>query len=410
MKKYVFLTFAVSGIGGTQIYVRNKILFLKHYGWSVNVICTEPGDDICVKELKDFGGNVIPELMKNPYVFDKKQRESILDRMAEIVGIIDEEIVIESNFVQVNLWGELLAKKLKAKHFAYLIQEDYSLSDLRYMRFYDFKYRRGELAGNTEFALTQLFEGYREVPSDKKGELLAVCYNTIEECESEHEECITGADFHIGSIGRINKSFVLPMVRDIIKFVKKYEDKSFRLVFFGGSPKKQDVEDIFDAVKGIRNLSVYITGAIFPVPKHLLDKIDVFISAAGAARTSSDAGYMTISIDVNDYEPIGILGYTTEDIVHRNPELPHESTEEILESILIRHEYDGITPKVKVSSPDYMEVFKTHMAYLKDSVDLKEYYDISLLKPKLLTRLGYKVLGQKQAEKFYVYIKKIIGR
>lgn len=407
MKKYVFLTFAVSGVGGTQIYVRNKLLFLQKHGWDVTIICTEPGHDVCVKELKPYEENVLQELMKNPYIFSKKQRQGIVNKMKDMIGYTDCEVVIETNFIQVNLWGEILAQEIGGKHFAFLIQEDYSLSDERYMKFYDFKYERGELAGNTEFALTKLFEGYREIKEDKKGELLAVCYNTIEECESEHDIAVTDADYHIGSIGRINKPFVNPMVEDIKKFSQAHPDKTFRLVFFGGSPDKKDIDHIYDAVKDTQNLSVYITGAIFPVPKHLLDKMDVFVSSAGAARTSSDAGYITIAIDAMDFDAIGIVGYTTKEIVHRNPELPYDSTQKLLSRILIDKEFDGVEPKVKVSSPDYMEVFKTHMQYLNDSVDTKEYYDISKFKPKFVNILSYRLFGENGLQKVYGMLRKI---
>lgn len=406
MKKYVFLTFAVSGVGGTQIYVRNKLLFLQKHGWDVTVICTEPGHDVCVKELRPFEENVLPELLKNPYIFSKKQRQEIIGKMQNIIGDTDCEVIIETNFIQVNLWGELLAQEIGAKHFAFLIQEDYSLSDLRYMRFYDFKYQRGELAGNTEFALTKLFEGYREVPVDKKGELLAVCYNTIEECESEHDGAIIDADYHIGSIGRINKPFVNPMVEDIKHFADIHNDKTFQLVFFGGSPDEEDITHIYKAVENTDNLSVYVTGAIFPVPRHLLDKMDVFVSSAGAARTSSDAGYITIAIDAMDFDAIGIVGYTTKEIVHRNPDLPYDSTGKLLERILIDKEFEGLPAQMVVSNPDFMEVFKTHMQYLSESVDTKEYYDISKFKPRFVNILSYRLFGENGLQTIYKILSK----
>ncbi len=407
MKKYVFLTFAVSGVGGTQIYVRNKLLFLQKHGWDVTIICTEPGHDVCVKELKPYEDFVLPQMMKNPYIFSKKQRQEIIEKMKSFIGETDCEVVIETNFIQVNLWGEILAEEIGGKHFAFLIQEDYSLSDLRYMRFYDFKYQRGELAGNTEFALTKLFEGYREVPENKKGELLAVCYNTIEECESEHDSFIVDADYHIGSIGRINKPFVNPMVEDIKKFAKEHSDKTFQMVFFGGSPDKADIDAIYESVKDTDNLSVYVTGAIFPVPEHLLDKMDVFVSSAGAARTSSDAGYITIAIDAMDFDAIGIVGYTTKEIVHRNPQLPYDSTGRLLERILIDREFDALPPQVAVSSPDYMEVFETHMQYLSESADSKEYYDIKKIKPKFVNILSYRLFGENGLQNIYKILSKI---
>lgn len=391
MKKYVFFTFAISGIGGTQIYIRNKLLFLKKHGWDVLVVSTEPVGDICVKELLPFADYSVPELMKNPFILSKKRRKEIVDNIKGWIGSC-EEVVIETNFTQVNVWGEMVAKECNAKHFAYLIVEDYRLSDLRYMKFFDFKYQRGELAGNTRYALPQLFEGYRTIPEDQTGELTAVCYNVIEECESEHDAYILDADYHIGSIGRVNKPFVEPMIADVCSFAKKHPDKTFQIVLFGGSPEQKDIEKIYALVENISNLSVYITGPIFPVPKHLLDQMDVFISSAGAARTSADAGYITITIDANDFEPIGILGYTTNDNVHRNPALPHESTEALLHRILINKEFSESAPTITLSTPDFMEMFKDHMAYLDRSSKDRQYYDMRKLRPKLVSILWNRLL------------------
>ena len=277
MKKYVILTFAVAGIGGTQIYVRNKILFLRSLGWDVTVICTETGDDVVVKELIPYKGHSMPELIKNPFLFSKTQRNEIFGRMRSWIGDGYDETVIETNIMPATTWGEMLAEQIGAKHFIFLIQEDYSLSDIRYMKFFDFKYQRGELAANTKYALKQLFDGYREIPDSQCGELLAVCYNVVEECESEHDLGIAQADYHIGSIGRLNKPFVLPMVKDVVTFARSHTDKTMQLVFFGGSPVQNDYDDIYAAATGASNLSVYITGPIFPVPRHLLKKMDVFV-------------------------------------------------------------------------------------------------------------------------------------
>lgn len=312
--------------------------------------------------------------------------------LTSIIGDGYDEIIIETNIMSATPWGELLAKEIQAKHFIFLIQEDYSLSDLRYMKFFDFKYQRGELAANTKYALKQLFEGYRTIPDEKNGELLAICYNVVEECESEHDAGITEADFHIGSIGRVNKPFVLPMVKDIVSFANAHKAKMIQLVLFGGSPEQNDYDNVYAAVNKTPNLSVYITGPIFPVPRHLLAEMDVFVSSAGAARTSADEGFITIAIDANDYEPIGVVGYTTDEIVHRNPELPHDSTQRLLERILIDKEFADKTATVAVSNPDYMEVFKEHMEYLSQSAKSQKYYNVSLLRPKILRIIKYRFM------------------
>lgn len=395
MKKYIFLTFAVSGIGGTQIYIRNKIKYLKSKQWDVSVICTEPGHSICVEELKEYENCVIPELMSNPYIFTNAERKQIINKAKIMIGEISQDTIIESNFIQVNLWGELIAKELGVKHFVFLIQEDYSIKDKRYIDFYDYKYTRMELAANTPYALRMLFKGYRNIQDGKECFLRAICHNTIEECDTNHIDSIVEADIHIGSIGRVNKPFVIPMINDVCQFADLHTDKKIQLVLFGGSPDFNDYTRIQDIAKSHSNLCVYITGPIFPIPKSLLDMMDVFISSAGSATTTSDVGYFTITIDANDYKPIGLLGYTTNDTVHRAPTAEYEETTVLLEDIIIDKKYGDASILYENCEDEIEKEFDRHMEFI--SFETKgEYYNIKKMQPKLVTRLVAALFGRKR--------------
>ena len=389
MKKYVLLTFAVFGIGGTQIYARNKVLYLKANGWTPILITEETEGEVCVRELLPYENCIVPELLRSPMLLTRKERTAVLDRMAEIIGEVNEETVIESNFIMATLWGELLAKKLGVKHLIFLIQEDYSLSDVRFMRYFDFKLRRGELAGNTPVAIPKLLESYRRIPDGTDTYLSAYCSNTVEDCDSVHDGCIAQADYHIGSIGRLNKPFVIPMVRDIVRYAQAHPDATFQLVLFGGTPDPEELETIRKTASEAANLSLYVTGAIFPVPKKLLDQMDVFVSSAGAAATSANLGYVTIVIDANDFEPIGVLGHTTNELVHRLPGTPHESTQKLLDDILLEHKYQ----KTAVETDDgkaYGAAFDKHMTFLRKSAAEKEYYPVQKVGPNMLSRAIYR--------------------
>ena len=70
-------------------------------------------------------------------------------------------------------------------------------------------------------------------------------------------------------------------------------------------------------------------------------------------------------------------------------------------------EFEGLPPQVTVSNPDYMEVFKTHMQYLGESVDTKEYYDISKFKPKFVNILSYRLFGENGLQRVYGLLRKI---
>lgn len=387
--KYVFLTFAIPGIGGTQIYVRNKLRYLRDHGWTPVVITEEADGEIVVEDLIPFKDSIIPEMIQSPMLLKKSERDVVLDRMAAIIGEVNANTVIESNYIMASLWGELIAKKLGVRHIIFLIQEDYSLSDKRFMRFFDFKYNRGELAGNTPVALTKLFEHYRTISDPDKSYLVAYCSNAVEDCMSVHDNCIVEADYHIGSIGRLNKPFVIPMIRDIVGFVKNYPSKTFQLVLFGGTPSVSELETIIALVEAEPNLSIYITGPIFPVPQKLLEKMDVFISSAGAADTSAKMGLITIAIDANDFEPIGVLNHTTAETIHRIPGQAHESTEKLLNQILIEREYCHEEIKQNNSLAECEIAFKKHMDFVGKSSNVKTYYDIKRVGPNVVSKILY---------------------
>ncbi len=384
---YVFITFAVHGIGGTQIYVRNKLLFLQKHGWNVKIITSEPGDNIMVKELAPYEKDIVPTIVKNPGLCSRNEREAALQRMSEMVGTLGENVLIETDFMAATPWGEMLAERLHARHLILLIQEDYRLNAPKYQNFFAWKYDRGELAANTPNAVAQLLTGYRNVPSEASPFLQPYCHNVVEECESpEFDKLIEDADYHIGSIGRLNKPFVLPTVRQLAEFACKHPDKHFQLVLLGGSPEKSDIDNI-QALQS-KNFHIAITGALFPVPLHLLQEMDVFVASAGAARTSYEAGCITIAIDAIDFEPIGIMGRDTQLTIARKEHTKHNSLEELLTEILLSNKQ---FPKPPIVIEDIDVEFMKHLEFLKGMANKQLYYDIRKLWPSYLKRILYRI-------------------
>jgi hypothetical protein len=330
---------------------------------------------------------VFPELLNNPNLYSQREKKAILDRLCRVIGKISSGSVIESNFIQVTFWGELLAKRLGIKHFIFLIQEDYHIHLKSYLRFFKYKFDRGEFAVNTKYALQQLFEGYMVVPPEKNGYLAAVCYNTVEDCFTNIPEQLPPADYTIGSIGRVNKPFVTHMVEGITAYALEHPDKRYLLLLIGGTTLPEEYDKIRAIASKAPALNVYITGPVYPVPKKLLEKVDVFVASAGAARTSADEGYLTVTIDANDYKPIGIVGYTTEDLVHRKPESDSQSLGELLDAIIFRGDYMSERKRERNIESEIDDEFSKHMAYLDHSQQKLLYYNILRIQPRIGVRL-----------------------
>ncbi|MCM1139269.1 MAG: hypothetical protein NC453_11930 [Muribaculum sp.] len=356
------------------------------------MVTTEPGNEILVKEMQPYTQGVFPELMRNPFLYTPRHRKKIITSVVSYIRTFcpeGDEILIESNFMAITPWAELIAEKLKARNFIFLIQEDYNIRSRKLLDFFSFKYDRRELAVNTKTALQILFRNYRNIPEDDDRCLSAYCSNVVEECQSILGEKLKEADYNIGSIGRINKPFVLPMVQDLIEYVKTHPQLRFNLVFFGGSPYPNEVESIRNVCETIGNLNLVITGPLFPIPLCDVKKMDVCISSAGACWSATDAGVPTISIDANDFKPIGIIRITTENSIHRG-DIPPIPIGELLDDILINHKYDGV---LSTKTVDYFRNFEGHEKMIKSAKSNLEYYSVKRTAPNLLSRLIRIALG-----------------
>ena len=383
-KTYIFLTFAIYGIGGTQIYVRNKMRFLMDRGWDVKVVTTEiaGNNPLVIEELSSFSGLVYPELLKNPNLYTKKERERILERISSAIGPVSPDSVIEPNFIQVTFWGELLAEYLGIRNFIFLIQEDYRIRIKSYLDFFKYKYDRGEFFVNTQYALRQLFEGYYEVSEGASSFLSATCHNAVEDCDSLLIEKLPNADYTIGMIGRVNKPFVLPVIREIAQYSAYHSEHTFALAILGGSPDENDYTAIHQVVDDVANLYIMITGPIFPVPYNMIKRGNVFISSAGSVRTSADCGMISIAIDANDFQPIGIYGYTTQEYIHRPPNSEIITLSTLLDQIIFEKKYIS-RPEYNSDWPDIEKSFDNHLFRLQEAEKNLQYYDIGKIHPAM---------------------------
>ena len=135
MKKYIFLTFDISWVGGGQCYVASKARYLESQGWDVYVISA--GNSRKTKKCPiDYLNRFIPymqiELSVPPHILPKALVDIELRKLRKIIRSSDgkNEIIIESHNDIMALWGELLAKQLLARHFFWTANEHHSSASL----------------------------------------------------------------------------------------------------------------------------------------------------------------------------------------------------------------------------------------------------------------------------------------
>jgi hypothetical protein len=403
MKKYIFFTYSIVDFGGCTLYLKSKVSFLERNGWDVSIFSYKGGKPV-ILGLEKYN-TTIQKLQCHPLFFSQKIIKNVYKSILSIVKKEYNEIIIESHTGSIASWGEIVAKELGAKHIIYLLNEQSWLRHKSLFLFLDFKHKRKELAGITEKSLYFMFRRFKEVPDKERYILNAATINVVEDYDATLVNDIISADYTIGSIGRLDKPYVNYMIEEIIKFAQNHSKNSINLVLIGESNNGMSEKNIRNIVKNCSNINLYITGYLYPIPKNIFKKIDVFIASSGSALVSYEQEIPTIAIDGNDYMPIGILGYTTTNGLFRNTE-PINSTNEILEQILIQG-CCKVIPYKKLDKIDNDTEYYSHMAFISNSAQDKKYYDILRMKPRgifLIKCIMYRLLGLDRCIKVENYL------
>lgn len=370
-KKYVFITYGIINIGGGQMYLRNKFLYLKSKGFEIDIISIYKGK-IILNELMPFKDCIIPELQLPIIYYNYLKRNKLVNLMLAIIGSKYDEIVIESNDVILATWGEYLAKKLKCKHILYVLSENSVISNGVFLDFLIYKLNRRELVGITDQTLRKLFGNFKEINSNEQHSLIAHCVNVVDDYDFELVKNIPKKDFTVGIISRLSKPYIIPTLKSFKEFVLEHRDKTFNLILIGGSYGEDGENDIQNMFVDIKNIDIIITGYLYPIPYSLLKSCDLFIGSSGSAFVSHERGFLTISIDGSDFKPIGILGHTTENLLYREQE-PEYELEKMLTDILIKKKY-------KNNLKDYFNSieldFDDHLKFLYNSNSVVDHFNI----------------------------------
>lgn len=307
MKTYIFIIRRICNISGAQQYVYNKANYLESKGWRVLIFSSINGT-VLIHKFEKYRKYIIPSLYFCPSVFRKGEVESTINKiLLEIGDCQGDDCIIESDSLTRAVWGELIASRLNCRHLAFFMQEWHHYDD-EMKDFLRFKYDRHELAGITKESIHQMF-GDEKVESRDDTRIAAYCNNVFDDCEDRYSMLLDkSADYTFGSIGRLNKPCVPAIVEGFRSFAKSHPDKRFNIVMIGGSIVRGKVEYVRDRMKDCSNVNLVMTGDMYPIPYAFANKIDVFVSTAGAAAATYLAGYPTIKINPETGTPVGITG------------------------------------------------------------------------------------------------------
>lgn len=402
IKKYIFFTFGISNIGGAELYMRQKLLYVKSLGFEPLIIYVKRTGPVYINEFMDLSF-AVPEIAYPPKFFLKNKRKKILGKILSIIGDVNKETIIESHLVHLAMWGELAASVFSGTNFLYLLSENYPFYANSIYDFLKFKFMRRELVGINEHTLQLLFKNNLTLTDEQCYYLEAWMGDSIENIPSALINVIdSSATLKIGCYGRLEKLYV----QNTIKCVKSYcvlnPKVKVQLILIGGTHDCELLKKYQKMLYGIPNLSLYITGFIYPVPLSFMKKMDFVIAGSGAAESAVRNSLLTVSMDIYG-NPIGILGISTQNSMERDKYDCDSGNlldyfDRFREKIYNADDISSIEPY-----PNLSIEFGKHMDFIKSGNPNKEYFDTTNI-GSIYKSIMYKFLGMK----YYSVIEKYV--
>ena len=301
---------------------------------------------------KDY---VFHELQYYPCWFTKWQRAAIIEKIVNKVGTADQ-IVVESNKIQLGAWGEMLAQRLQAKHVNFVTTEGVILRNKDTFDFCYAKLQRKEFFNINIASVKRLFSGFIELDHPEDNYWSAMQDVACEEYPFPCFDNMPKSDYTIVSFGR-TKGYFPYMLDELERFITTHSDKTFNIFFLGDL---KDTESINGKIeKKNVHLELY-SQAVAVVPKQIFTKADVVIATAGCAYLAEENGGNVISMDINNHIPLGYYGVTTWDSNTRSSDNTNDlSLSEWLEALVIENkQYEAIT------NPEPIHGFDYHMRFI----------------------------------------------
>ena len=396
MKKYIILGWC-GGMGGGNIYTKNKCEAARLAGWEPIVIHFS-SREVFLKELKVYQDNRVKEMLNPPSFYTHRQQKRIIDRLVYYVNPLPgDEFFVESNGVRNAYWGELLAKRLNCKHFAFVLEFFYPWHDDN-TDFFLFKLNRKELSAISTKHMMELFGNRKDILYDDIPIMHASCSNSVDETEDTIGVDYSKYNIIIGNIGRSSKPYVESLGLEILKFAKKHSDKKILFIIIGGEKESLIAKQQSALFQDAPNLDYVNTGFIFPIPQNILNHLDVAIASGGCIGIGVRSGVKTITYADNNTLPYGVMGY---DIKDRNVQMNEHcglSLFDLLEGVLFESYCEKFEYKQLYDSAPTNE--QTMNTLIKDieymtSAESKEYFDTTKIYPqKFVIRLYVCTIGR----------------
>ena len=372
MKYYVFFTAGINELGGIQAYVAGKARFLEQSGWTVFAFFYGKAINVPIKSLEKYKNGGLLHGM--PWNVSRIEKYLVIRSILNTIGKIrkEDEIIIESHDCNTAPWGELVAKRLNAKHITALLSERYTGPDRCYidkLDFYRFKLERKELPFNPQRA--KLLFGDESFAQKYETRLFRIDEDPVQDVDSPLIDSIPHNDWNIGYIGRAEKDYLPNIIDGVCEFAKNHPDHIIQFIIIGDFSCRREYYN--EKSNGIDNLKLIELGNQFPLPRCYFDKVDVVIAGSGSARCSVYEGKLTLIADANNFLCNGLLGYDTKNSIRADADTVQMSFAEGLERALVLKTYKDMTFDYP-QKPGVAECVKQNFEFIATSDQSKRYY------------------------------------
>lgn len=386
MEKRTYILIGAAGgfISGGPIYQRNKAVYMKQQGWNVYYLSCCHGK-VFVHGLEEFIVGVFTFLCKPAFCYPKKYQARLLDYILNRIPKISDEIVIETGTDYTAYWGELLAERVKGKHIVGLLDEYNDHITTKVSAFYQFKYNRKELACISDEVMLHIFGDLIPQCILQPYSLPFYCTNSLDTNKPDWIADIPQADLVVGYIGRLEKNAVPVVVDGIKKYALKNPNKRIAFLCIGGTDNHLVSQRIYDSFSNVRNIKVYITGLLFPIPVSCVEKCDLVFSTAGSCSVGVKAGVPTVRIHQLTNIPEGFI------VSLKSREYQKCSDGNTVYDYICMFCRGINIPKLdkydlSQNWTDAVACFNKHIDFLLNSVQTREYFDFSLIPLSLKER------------------------
>ena len=379
MKHYIILTSGILEMGGAEMFTANKSKYLKTNGWDVRVFYYRNYGELKIQELAPYLDNYIPELLYGITFITKKRRSQIISQICAGINK-GEEVVVESHIINLAYWGELIAKYCGGKSILNAMEEIIAPFTNKESLFVEYKVKRWEILNACGNSLHRYFnDRYKDEYAQYTHDYMrAFCSNVVTDNDDSLDLPKEGQS--IMSIGRLDKPYVMPMFEEIKKFVSQNKFKKYNLLVIGGSPDSSVETVVRSMFTGVSNITLYMYGYVFPVPRNLINKADVGIATANSVLVTANQGIPTISICAKDFYPLGIFGRTTRNKFYREKE-PIQSVSALLKEVLIKNKYPKVAQTEIDEDAEIEREFGKQVEFLTLSPVDHQYYDVEGVYP-----------------------------